>query len=157
MYMVYCFWGPRIPSKASPRSPDTTSRAQKRSPRAIPNDSRVGQISTTKIKNESKLQARCRSGESYPNRSRWWGPLGSLTGVMTTLPQASFVCAMDLGLLSFSIAFLCDTVVLRTVVGLWPVFNVDFRGGSGGRQPAVRPKSGPEGRCWNGARPIVVT
>ncbi len=44
---VLLFWGvSKIPSKAPPRSPESTPRAQKRSPRAIPNDSRVGQNST---------------------------------------------------------------------------------------------------------------
>ncbi len=36
------FGGSKIPSKAPPRGPESTPRAQKRGPRADPNDSRVG-------------------------------------------------------------------------------------------------------------------
>jgi hypothetical protein len=46
----YYFGGSQIPSKAPPRSPDSTPRAQTRGPRAIPNDSRVGQNSANKYK-----------------------------------------------------------------------------------------------------------
>ncbi len=66
------FGGFKIPTKASPRGPESsTPRAQKRSPRAIPNDSRVGQISTSNFsKNDSKRQAR-KSRKGQVSTERW--------------------------------------------------------------------------------------
>jgi hypothetical protein len=37
LYLFYYFAGSKIPSKAPPRGPESTPRAQKRGPRAIPN------------------------------------------------------------------------------------------------------------------------